>query len=329
MDNFFRYVKSFGSKTNQAGQLHPIAKLAASKFDNEEIRLLQLTWLDLADRSNGKGIDKDTFLQYFPLNGLLGERLFVQFDTKKTGFIDFDDFIIGLSRVCRGTQDDKIHFIFDMYDIAHDNSVSKEELTTLLNHIPKNVLQEHFYSDQHDGYESASSTGDGSHAKQHRADDLDEVDMYTNHDLVERAFEECDINHTGRLSYEEFKMWVEKNPAVMEYIESILPYHGPKENTPRHDKVHACICLFIHLFMLSYTAVITYIYLFISCSFRVFSYLFICVCIYVQTHVFTHDVRTDGGTPTSQQSASWSHYVISREHEQSPPALQLIQCRHG
>ena len=29
---------------------------------------------DLADRTGGKGIDKETFLQYFPLNGLLGGK---------------------------------------------------------------------------------------------------------------------------------------------------------------------------------------------------------------------------------------------------------------
>ena len=36
--------------------------------------------------------------------------------------------------VFRGSIDEKIHFIFNMYDTSHDNTVSKEELTTLLNH---------------------------------------------------------------------------------------------------------------------------------------------------------------------------------------------------
>jgi Ca2+-binding EF-hand superfamily protein len=81
--------------------LHHEAKIAAQKFDDDEIHVLKKTWQDLADRSNGKGIDKDTFLQYFPLNGLLGERLFAQFDTRKTGYIDFDEFITGLATVCR------------------------------------------------------------------------------------------------------------------------------------------------------------------------------------------------------------------------------------
>lgn len=33
----------------------------------------------------------------------------------------------------RGTMDDKIHFLFSMYDVSHDKSVSKQELATLLN----------------------------------------------------------------------------------------------------------------------------------------------------------------------------------------------------
>lgn len=115
-------------------------RLSASKFDDDEICILQKTWQDLADRSTGKGIDKDTFLQYFPLNGLLGERLFAQFDTKGVGAIDFEEFITGLATVCRGSVDDKIHFVFNMYDVSHDNTVSKQELSTLLNHIPKEAF---------------------------------------------------------------------------------------------------------------------------------------------------------------------------------------------
>jgi Ca2+-binding EF-hand superfamily protein len=87
------------SSTNTSGNTE--LKLASQKFDADEIHVLRKTWQDLADRSTGKGVDKDTFLQYFPLNGLLGERLFAQFDTKMTGSIDFEEFILGLATVCR------------------------------------------------------------------------------------------------------------------------------------------------------------------------------------------------------------------------------------
>jgi Ca2+-binding EF-hand superfamily protein len=90
-----------GTSNNAAAGLHKEARIAAQKFDDDEIHVLKKTWEDLSERSNGKGIDKETFLQYFPLNGLLGERLFAQFDMKKTGYIDFEEFITGLATVCR------------------------------------------------------------------------------------------------------------------------------------------------------------------------------------------------------------------------------------
>jgi hypothetical protein len=216
-----------------------------------------------------------------------------------------------------GTIDDKIHFVFSMYDVSHDNTVSKQDLTTLLNQIPKNTAgfdnysvnnMDHSPAPQHhldgaggtgvrarsnsnstasvasDSHAASSELGyDGGAGSSHstagamdRAEggtsaaaaaapatvgngggmtpsgaaaaaaaaaqpnpndfDYEDVDFYTNHDMVERAFAECDVNHEGRLTYEEFKMWVQRTPVVMDYIESILPYNGPKDLGQRHTK---------------------------------------------------------------------------------------------
>ena len=54
----------------------------------------------------------------------------------------------------------------------------------------------------------------------------EEVDMYTNHDVIEKAFAECDLTGEGRLHYQEFKMWVNRNPAILDYFQELLPYSG-------------------------------------------------------------------------------------------------------
>ena len=165
------------------------AKLAADRFDEDEVHVLYKTWYDMAERHQGKGMDKDTFLQYFPLNGLLGERLFFQFDQKKNGLIDFEEFIIGLSIVCRGSSDEKVHFVFDMYDVSKDKTVSIDDLATLLNQIPIEKLThtEEYYRQVESGAENpGSDTSTFGH-----------VDTYTNHDVAERAFKECALNNEG------------------------------------------------------------------------------------------------------------------------------------
>ena len=228
METIINLIKSLRPHSYYPGDLHDDeARIAATKFDYEELALLRMTWQDLADRCNGKGIDKETFLQYFPLNGLLGERLYLQFDRKKMGFIDFDHFIIGLSTICRGSQDEKIHFIFNMYDISHDQSISKQEMTTLINQIPKSILMKYASSYQDEHPQGALGSIEETHDA--KDDEIAEVDAYTNHDVIMKAFEDCDIHHQGRLNYEEFKMWLERNPAIIDYIESIVPYHQHKE----------------------------------------------------------------------------------------------------
>ena len=54
--------------------------------------------------------------------------------------------------------DDKIHFVFNMYDVSHDNTVSKQDLTTLLNQIPKEALNDpnHHTLDQFSNHPSHS-----------------------------------------------------------------------------------------------------------------------------------------------------------------------------
>lgn len=228
--------------------LHDCARAAANKFTPEELQLLQKTWQDLADRSTGgKGVDKDTFMQYVSLNGLLGERLYHQFDVKRNNCLDFDEFVTGLSTICRGSTDDKIHFLFDMYDVSDDHTVSKDEFATLVNQIPKHVL-DHTYIDSANALmqrrasaapqmDETSSDTESEHGATVSSPHVntgqsfeDEVDMYTNHDIIEKAFQECDLTGEGRLHYEEFKMWVNRNPGIIEYFDDVLPYAGSKKN---------------------------------------------------------------------------------------------------
>jgi hypothetical protein len=188
-----------------------------------------------------------------------------------------------------GSKDDRYHFVFNMYDVSHDSTISKQELTTLLNHIPKEALHhpitpsngghfpplptlsrgnslvspssmDHLPSaagvgaggihpggvgvHNHDGDSPQSEIDPGAHFPDpdchpilNESLEIDEtLDQYTNQDIVDRAFAECDINHEGRLNYEEFKMWMDKNPSVIEYIESILPYNGMKDEHVHHSK---------------------------------------------------------------------------------------------
>ena len=81
------------------------------------------------------------------------------------------------------------------YDVSNDQTVSKQELEVLLNHIPKAILGS---SDTLNNVSTGSL--DSSEVPSLLPDDNDtytKVDSYTNHGIAEKAFEECDLRHEG------------------------------------------------------------------------------------------------------------------------------------
>lgn len=61
--------------------------------------------------------DKRTFLQFFDYPGMFGERLFEMFDTKKNGLCDKEEFVTGMAWYIKGSPQQKIKLLFDLYDL--------------------------------------------------------------------------------------------------------------------------------------------------------------------------------------------------------------------
>jgi Ca2+-binding EF-hand superfamily protein len=61
------------------------------------------------------------------------ERLYAQFNNQNHKFVDYDEFITGLAIICRGSIEEKVHFLFEMYDVSHSKKILKSEISTLIN----------------------------------------------------------------------------------------------------------------------------------------------------------------------------------------------------
>lgn len=93
---------------------------------------------DLCSRSNDKtkGINKITMLEYTQLPGVLAERFFHVIDIDKNGYLDQREFMTGLMRFFASPFDQKIHFVFDLYDFDEDGFITKNDILTLINCMP-------------------------------------------------------------------------------------------------------------------------------------------------------------------------------------------------
>jgi Ca2+-binding EF-hand superfamily protein/predicted Ser/Thr protein kinase len=138
-----------GNKTSVLGSPRPCPapgdnsirnqyKRALSRVPRSKVPRIRQIFDELKRQSStsGERVDKASFLRYFPLPGMMGERLFAVFDRDGNGSIDFPEFLTGLGMIYHGTMEDKQKFLFDMYDLDGNGEVSKDELFTMLSYIP-------------------------------------------------------------------------------------------------------------------------------------------------------------------------------------------------
>jgi len=217
-------------------------------FGKNELTLLKSLYEDLAQRNEQPEVDKATFLQFFAVPLILGERLFKVFDWKNTGVIDLDEFLGGLAKYAGGTTDTRMEMLFHIYDLNEEQAVNKEELRMMLFSLvaPQAGMQSEQYIPHFNPEESEeeiqpimfqsdpnipqmSNTQRRSGAPdvnlsmssvQTNVEPLDVRAAITQ--MVDDAFEECDLDRSSKLTLEQWKLFVNKNPALMQNLEYVL-----------------------------------------------------------------------------------------------------------
>ena len=93
---------------------------------------------DLVCRSDNKskGINRISFIEYTQLPGLLAERFFAVLDVDKDEYLSQKEFLMGLLRLYCSKFNQKVEFIFDIYDFDGDKMISKKDILTLLTSMP-------------------------------------------------------------------------------------------------------------------------------------------------------------------------------------------------
>ena len=113
------------------------------------------------------------------------DRLFQLFDTDGNRVVSFDEFASGISVLCGGSREDKVRAAFALFDLNGDGVISLDEATLYLTSVFK-VL-----------FETQPET------RERMGVSAEELGRLT----AEQAFAEADLNHDGKLSFEEFQAW--------------------------------------------------------------------------------------------------------------------------
>lgn len=129
------------------------------------------------------------------------DRLFVAFDTKQKGIVDFNELISGLSILCgASTRDKKVLAAFKVYDTNGDGVISEDEMTHYLGSVFKLLYALDPTRQQQLGIS---------------ADTLAGV-------TASEIFEIADINHDGKLTFDEFQKWYSR-PEQASFNDIVAP----------------------------------------------------------------------------------------------------------
>eukprot|EP00069_Balaena_mysticetus_P010420 bmy_06908T0 len=138
-------------------------------------------------------VDEDTFKliysQFFPQGDstTYAHFLFNAFDADGNGAIRFEDFVVGLSILLRGTVHEKLKWAFNLYDINKDGYITKEEMLAIMKSI-YDMMGRHTYP-------------------------ILREDAPLEH--VERFFQKMDRNQDGVVTIDEFLETCQKDESIM------------------------------------------------------------------------------------------------------------------
>ncbi|KAM9406694.1 Kv channel-interacting protein 4-like isoform 3-T3 [Salvelinus alpinus] len=111
---------------------------ALTRFNRKE---LQILYRGFKNECPSGVVNEDTFKviysQFFPQGdaSMYAHFLFNAFDTDKDGSVSFEDFVMGLSILLRGSVQEKLNWAFNLYDINKDGYITKEEMLDIMKAI--------------------------------------------------------------------------------------------------------------------------------------------------------------------------------------------------
>ncbi|KAL2098168.1 hypothetical protein ACEWY4_007375 [Coilia grayii] len=112
--------------------------LAVTHFTKRE---LQILYRGFKNECPSGLVNEETFkniyANFFPHgdSSSYAHFLFQAFDRNQTGSVTFEDFSLGLSALLRGPVEEKLTWVFNLYDINKDGCITKEEMLEIMKAI--------------------------------------------------------------------------------------------------------------------------------------------------------------------------------------------------
>ena len=100
-------------------------------------RKLKKIFKELANRCANIYIDRDQFLRFTELPGLLGEQTFNALDEDEDNKLEAKEFVIGISTLYSGNLNTVTDFLFKLLNFSRNGQITKIEVKYILEYLPE------------------------------------------------------------------------------------------------------------------------------------------------------------------------------------------------
>ena len=136
----------------------------------------------------------------------IAKHIFGSFDTNKDGVISFQELMTTLSMTIKGTNEEKVEWLFNVYDFDGNGKISMEEFQNITS-----VIQKALQHPKEEDTVVEEDEGEGGSA----------VDDY-----IQVVFDDVDADDNGYWTLDEFAQGVKSHPGLV----NLLVVDKPKDN---------------------------------------------------------------------------------------------------
>ncbi|XP_041474695.1 NADPH oxidase 5-like isoform X1 [Lytechinus variegatus] len=203
------------SETCEENNNNQVVMTRSQERDEKWLAKLEKRFNAIAGDDNQ--IDLEEFKQALNVKkSFFAERFFELIDTDQSGSISLKELIGALRLLVNGTEEEKLHFLFRVYDADGSGFIDFDELKTVLNSCTA---------------ESALTLSDE-----------------TLTELTEILFEDADVDGDGQVSFEELSEQLQRYPAITanlsisaaEWLNPRTKYEADSKKKPRSATASCC-----------------------------------------------------------------------------------------
>lgn len=130
--------------------------------------------------------------------------MFNSFDVQHKQEITFTDFVIGLSVLTRGSTEGQLRWIFTLYDINGDGTITRDELNRIVGSVHDLMGKSAPYSSQSNANDTNRTSSVNPAQQALAANALSNESALNNEEQVDSLFRKFDLNNDGIITLDEF-----------------------------------------------------------------------------------------------------------------------------